>query len=97
VGNLKNLNPVMRPPDNATGTYKSVGSTESVYLTCLESANKRDLLRSLSLPNRTSLSNSTNATVSGEYSLVTKGIKHTLFFLTEHAGQRRDGINAVFP
>ena len=76
----------MRLPDNTTETYNSVGSTESVYLTCLESATKRDLLRSLSFPNRISFSNSTKAKISGKYPLAVKEIKHTLFFLAKHTG-----------
>jgi hypothetical protein len=48
-------------------TYNSVGSTESGYLTCLDSTVKRDLLCSLSFPNRTSPSSSTNAESTDEY------------------------------
>ena len=85
-------------PENVAGTYNSVGSTKSGYSTCLDSAAKRDLLCSLSLPNRISLSRSTNAKITGEYPLVVREVvKRTLFFLAEHAGQRRDGINACVP
>ena len=50
--------------------YNSVGSTESVYLTCLDSATKRDLFCSLNWPNRISLSRSTNAKMSDKCLLV---------------------------
>jgi len=66
-------------------------------LTCLESAVKRDLLRSLSLPNRISLSSSTNARISTKHPLAMEGVDYTLFFLAKHAGQRRDGANALLP
>jgi hypothetical protein len=69
VGNLRNQWSGVRLPENAAGTYNSVGSTESVYLTCLDNAAKRDLPCSLSFPNRISLSRSTNAKVSDKYPL----------------------------
>ena len=86
------------PARGAVGTYNSVGSTESVYLTSLDNTVKRDLFCSLSLPNRISLSSSTNAKMSGKDPLTAAvGVNRTLFFLAEHAGQRCDGTNALVP
>ena len=97
MGNLRNRNLAKHLPKDATGTYSSVGSTGSGYSGCLDSAIKRDLLRSLSLPNRMSLSSSTNARILRQDMSATEGIKGTLFFLAKHASQRRNGINAAFP
>lgn len=76
-------------------THNSVGSTESGYLTCLDSTVKRDLFCSLNLPNRISLSSSTNAKKAGKYPLAVEGEgKRAFFFLAEHVSQRRNGADA---
>lgn len=67
-------------------------------MTCLESTFKRDLFCSLSLPNRISLSSSTNAKVAGKRSLaVGKEGKRAFFFLAEDVGQSRDGTYTLIP
>jgi hypothetical protein len=78
--------------------YNSVGSTESGYLTSLDSTPKRDLFCSLSLPNRISLSSSTNAKRADKYPLATgKERNRTFFFLAEHVTQRRDRGDTSIP
>lgn len=67
-------------------------------MTCLDNSVKRDLFRSLSLPNRISLSRSTNAKVAGKRLLtVVTAVNRTFFFLAEHTGQSCDRINTPVP